>query len=921
DLIEGGFRDLTDIIGRGVMGIYTVMAVSYLSYYELFLSEFTGDIAFARRVRLVQLPPVDPDVLYERLKPLNIGDKSNTFWWFTRGRLGWVTSLKDVILVDDYSVGNLLEWIKAPQLRTPIAENLPILDIEELLRFENKYCRDDEHCRASLRFFLLNIKPCKIDRIPQFVRDKVSKLSIALVQCSGLVDESIVVNAFVRDIREFCIKEGIGLDDEGLELIERALNEVLSALAFREEGGKKLCVGAPSTYDLNDLVQRYVDAILDILMTYVAENYGTDERARKVTEVLYLVYSLALSKDKWREYGTFHEVKELFQRHIGSSYVMIGPWMLRSFIPMYLSNPIISKEPGLNIEALEQKLYSFLQAQDESTIADVISSISEFILRRELRDNIILYIIPLPRAQLIDEQIKEKVYDIIKEIIQQHLHDIKYSSKRIILFFAGGSDAFIQEIRDKLGREDALLDLLINKTKRVLIEPVPGERLSDFVKSIFVLLADEKSRSYTATIEGIIETLRPDQRRRVEYFSTTLRTWISDAIEKSSKEREEKLRVDELHRLQNEIVNDLNALRYIIGRAQKFRPHIRAHAAFFTSIPLDVRKPFEAMGHTLSPGGLIRIKALPSIYQEFQLSHRDVKCISIMELLNIPTISAIVSVALEDKRAVPLAEALSILEEENLPLYNDFVEILEKTLNIRRSDWDNELRLLYRLLLLNMLLNTRKDDILNLYFELLGGVKNIAERLRDLLGEIDSISTTLCRNSPLCIKIRIQPRGRAHSLKDEVRGILEALSITEQWARELQSGSLASPKHFIAVAFMAVFGLPEESEILLDQIKAQLKEWHDRLHEKIYEQLKDLQQKLSQLPVRFPEDIKKDIPIRVESLRAVDSAGGTISDVLREVEDLVKDYSRVLGEVEEHKRNIQTQLKNILDGINKLKEV
>ena len=327
------------------------------------------------------------------------------------------------------------------------------------------------------------------------------------------------------------------------------------------------------------------------------------------------------------------------------------------------------------------------------------------------------------------------------------------------------------------------------------------------------------------------------------------------------------------------------------------------------------------MVRTLSPGGLIRIKALPSIYQEFQLSRKDVKCVSIMELLNIPSISAIVNVALEDKKTASLAAALRILEEENLPLYNDFVEVLERTLNIRRGDWDNELRLLYRLLLLNMLLNMRKDDILNSYFEQLDEVRNIAERLRDLLRDIDGISTTLCRDSPLCIKVMIQPKKRAHSLKNEVDGILKALNTTEQWARELRSGSLTSPKHFIAVAFMTVFGLPEESEILLDQIKTSLKEWYDRLYERIYKQLMNLQQKLSQLPIRPLENIKKEIPIRIESLGAVDGAGKEISDVLREVKELVRDYNKVISKIEEHKRDIQTQLEDILDSINKLKEV
>ena len=921
DLITGGFRDLMDIIGRGTAGIYTVMAVSYLSYYELFLTEFTGDIAYARRVELVHIPPVDPDVLYERLKPLNIGDKSNTFWWFTRARLGWVKSLKDIISTGDRSIGDLLELTKAPQLRTLIAENLPILDMEELTRFEDSYCRGDEYCKASLRFFLLNIKPCRIDYVPQFVRERVGKLSAALVWCDELTDESKVVDAFIHDIKEFYDREGIELDEKGLGLIEKALDEILSALASREEGSKKLCIGGSDIYNLADITPKYIDAILDILMAYIAENYGTGKRERRAIEALYSLHSLALSKGKWEEHSTFRRVKELFQAHIGKKYVMIGPWILRALIPMYLSNPIVSKRPGLDVETLNQRLYSFLQVQDVDTIIDIMTSLSEFVLHNEIRDNIVLYLVPLPRIWLINkQQVEEKIYNVIKGVVQQHLYDIKYGSKRVIFFFTGDNNDFIREIRDKLGGEDTLLDLLLNKTRGILIEPIPRGRLSDFVRSVFVLLAEEKSISHPVSIEGIIRTLEPDQRRRVEYFSTTLGKWISDAIKNFSKEREEKLYVDELHRLQSKIVNDLNALRYIIGRTQKFRPYTRAYAAFFTSIPSNLREPFEAMRSTLSPGGLIRVKALPSIYQEFQMQRRDVKCISVMELLKIPIISAIVSVTLEDKRGVPLVEALSVLEEENLPFYNDFVEILEKTLNIRRSEWDNELRMLYRLILLNMLLNMRKDDILNLYFELLNRVKNITERLKDLLEEINSTSNNLCKNSPLCIKITIQPRDRVHSLNDEIRGILEALSITEQWARELQSGRYG--ERFIVVAFMAVFGLPEEDGILLNRIEASLKEWYNGLYEKVYEKLRDLQQKLNQLPIEFPSDIeKREVPIRIESLRGIDSAGDAISNVLGEVEDLVKDYNRVFNEVEECRHNIQTLLKRVLDDINRLEEV
>jgi len=922
DLIEGGFRDLTDIIGRNIMGIYTVMAVSYLSYYELFLSEFTGDIAFVRRVTLVQLPPIDPNTLYERLKQLNIEKKSNTFWWFTRGRLGWVASLKNVIMIDDQSVGNLLEWIKAPQLKTPIAENLPILDVEELLRFEDKYCRDDGYCKASLRFFLLNIKPCKKDSLPQFAKNKVDMLSIALMQCKELVSKDAVVDAFIRDIKEFCDKKGISLGSEHLELIERALNEVLSALTLHENGSSKLCIGAPNSYELNDFAQKYIEAVLDILMTYIAENYGGSKKAQEAIEGLYLVYSLALTKDEWREHSTFYKVKELFQSNIGTNYIVISPWILRSFIPMSPSNPIISKAPGLSLERLEQKLHQYLQSWDENSVIDAISDLSRYVCNKELESSAVPYIMVVPRGQYLDTQIYEKVYNIVKSLLKKHLYDLKNSPKKIVLFVTGGDSSFVQKIKDQLGREDVLLNLLINRIGRVSIEPIPGERLSDFVKSLFTLLADEKQETQAVAIEKVIETLRPDQKRRVEYFSSTLRTWILDTLKKLEKEREKKLYVDELRSLQNGILNDLDTLDKIAKRVQKYRSHIRAYAALFASIPFEAREPFEHMKDVLSPGSLVGIKSLPSIYQEFHLS-RKARCTSIMGLLNIPTMSALVDVALEDKKAVPLEEALNILEEETLPLYEDFAEILEKTLDVRKSHWDVALRLLYRLLLLIKLLNARKDNILKLCSEQTEKVKDTADKLRALLKEVDKVSETLCQSTPVCVKIEIRPNNKTSSLKDEVDGITKALDVVKQWAEDLHSGHLTSPEHFIVAAFMTVFGLPEQKERLQDQIEEELKKWYEDVYEKIYKQLTELQQKLYQLPPKVLQDLNKQIPIyiNIESIKSLDNAKDTLNDILKEVEDLVKDYNEAINKINQHVLSIRKQLENTLNKIKELEKL
>lgn len=911
DLIEGGFRDLVDIIGRGTMGVYTVMAVSYLSYYELFLSEFTGDIAFARRIGIVQLPPIDPDVLYEKLKPRNMDDKSNTFWWFTRGRLGWITSLKDVVLVDDTSVGSLLEWVDAPQLRTPIAENLPVLDVDELLRLEDKHCRGNDECNAALRFFILNIRPLKVEDLPSFVKTHLDELSALLIHCSDLVSVAEAVDAFTSDIKEFCDREGIVLESGDLELIRRALNEILSALALRTGKDKLVCLGAPSIFLLNDKVYNYVDSIIDILMTYIAENYDTSERVKTVTETLYLVYSLALSRERWKGPRTFHEVKGLFGRHVGQNYVMVGSWVLRKLIPMYLSNPIISKEPGMTIEKLEQDLRSYLLSYAEHEIVDAITGISEYIAQQ--KGEALVYIVPLPRPHYINDQVREKAYSIVKELIQRRIHDIKYGSLHLAVFFAGGDIASIQYVRDKLRREDTLLSLLIEQAKRISLEQIPGERLSDFVKSLFVLLISEMSQTYGATIEGIVNTLKPDQRRRVEYFKTTLATWLDDSIERLRRKRETSLRINDLYSLSGDLIDDINVLDYVVKRTGKFRPHIRGHAAFFTMI--GVRDPLDKIQLSLSPGGLIKVKALPSIYQEF--SRRGSRCKSITKLLSIPVISDIVRVALEDKKDLPLEDALKILEEEELPLFNDFVEILEKSVGIRYSDYSTVIRLLYRVLLLNMLLSLRKDDVVTLLLEKASAVKEIGHRLKELLEDIERISNDICRGLPLCIKITVRPRDRSHTLEDETRGILSALDIVEKWAEDLKSGRDIGYDKFLSLAYMAVFGLPEEGDMFLVQIQDILKKWYDGLHDKVYKQISSLQQKLRQLPMGVGSS-RRIIKIVIGSLNDLDNANRKISEILNEVDTVVREYDEALKKIEEAKRSLQAVLENVLEKIDRV---
>jgi hypothetical protein len=929
-LLGREFRDFVEAIGTGSWGIYTVMAVSYLSYYELFLAKFTPDTAFARRVRLIQLPPVDPDTLYNILGANDEKRKSNTFWWFTRGRLGWVTHLKDVIMLPDEKA-DLSGWIKAPQLQTPVVENLPVLDVYELLRYETKLCHDNDSCRAALRYFLLNIRPHETESLPGFVKGEVDNLIDGIVQCNELTGLEEVVGSFVKDIEDFYEEVGVNINTRDVEFMERAIREVLSAFASREGAEKKLCVGAPDAYTLTDSVKKYVEAILDILMTYIAENYPSNVEQGRATELLYTVYSQALSDDKWKDHKTFYRVKTLFGNHIGTKYSIIGPWLLRSFIPMYLSNPIISVGQNLTKDSLEQKISSFLKDQGVDTVAGVVGAVSQSIVGSKQDETVIPYIIPVPKTQL-NEHIEEKIIAIIDSLVQKHLNDMKYSKKKIVFFFAGGDDKLVDDLKKGLGKRPLLSgfllsDFLVNRRKRVIMSPIPGERLSDFVKSVFILLAEGSPRG-TKTIEGILEELRPDQRRRAEYFKTTLGAWLSDSLDEVKKpDRGLGTGVDQKTR---ELVqNDLKMIGEMLKRVPKFASPTKAYAALFALISDEFRKPFEEMDYTLSPGGLLRISSLPSIYQEFHKSHKEVRLESVPELLNNSLISSIGEVALEDVNKAGLEDALGILNNDPLPFYDDFEDVLRKTFGVSGGEKE-EFSLLYRLFLLTKLLVMRKDDVLRR----LPGVDRImdlAKKLLDLLGEVDSVSSALCRDTPLCVQVTIGPENRAKSLKDEVEGVLKALTEIKQYA----NGQELSPheKIFWPVAFITTFGLSgnngRHKDQLLDQLDEELKEWYDKINDKIYKRLSEIQQKISQLSplfqkggvVNVPGPISREpINIRVNTFKDlkddVETAG--LGEILTEIGQILEKYRSTTNMIEEDKREIKRALEYMKDGINKL---
>lgn len=928
-LLAGGFRDFVEVIGRGSAGIYIVMAVSYLSYYELFLSEFTGDVAFARRVRIAQLPPIDPDVLYEMLRRAGISDKSNTFWWFTRGKLGWVASLKDAIMVDDTSLDSLLRWDKAPQLRSPLAENMSILDVDELLRFEERSCRGDSLCKAALRYLLLNIRPLKKDSLPPFVGESIAKpgsmLSEVLVSCKDLVDKDDVLDAFMQDVKELCVREGLctsDKDDKDLELIRRALSDLFSALALHEDGKKKLCIGARDLYVLNDVTREYVRALLDTTMAYIAENYSGSEVASKAVELLYLVQTSALTETEWFKYVTFSKVKELFSRNIGDNYIVIGPWALQQFIPTVLTNPIVSDEKPLNLEQLEQELQRYLLQEDDETLHGAIKDISMYISRAVVGANntYTIYVIPLPRPQYLNSDLKDKAYRLIKGIIESRLDGLKHKSKQLILLIAGGTEEFVREVVGKLGREGAQIDLLVGKVKRVYIAPIPGERIPDFVKSLFVLLLGKRQRSPEAQIEAVIEGLKPVPKRRVEYFTTTLGTWLRDIVNRRRGERTESLRSAELQsqRLQSEVLGALGVLsESVIPRLAKFSPPTKVYGALFALMPSTSRKVLKEMEPILLPHSLIRVEALPSIYQE--LHKRTAGTRVIADLHNVYIISAIVKAALEERETLPLEDALGkLLLEGEIPFYDDFVDVLAVNLNISRDGRQEEaLRLLYKSLLLTALLNIRRNDVINSYTELSRRVRDAATSLKNLLEEVNKVSESLCSGTPLCVKVRIQAISPiSHGLEDEINSIIDVLEVTDSWVKNIQSGYQVSPEDFMALSFITVFGLPERGQLLW-MIEEKLREWYKEINDKVYVRLKGLQEKLSLLPIKGVQG-KKEIPLTISSLKHIDGIGKRFDEVLNDVRDLASRWSHLQEDIEQQLSTIKAKLRDLRDRLREL---
>jgi len=927
--IGGGvvLRELTDVIGRLEVGSYIVMAVGYLSYYELFIPEFTGEIAHTRRVELVQLPPIDPGTMYAKIGEMGIDPKkANTLWWLTRGRLGWVNFLKNAVLINDADIGELLSWTKQRELDIPMAEGLRVFDTDELERRERSLCGASDTCKSAIRNFILNLSPRSVQGLPDFVRNELQRISPMLLWCRELKPLDEVISAFEIDIRNFCRLIGMDVSDSTLEIIKRSLQDVLSAFSLRTGSEERLCIGAPDYARLKDDIQNYVRSVFDITMTYIAENFESSESTEEAIELLYYMVNSISEKDKWGQ--NFQEIKELFSTNIGREFTILAPWELENFVPMYLSNPIISRDPSMTLSKLEQTLTNYYLNSTEDELEDLISGISEFILGERARETLsdLVFIIPYPRPHYANREVKEKVVKTLKRIVSTNEERLKLEKNFLYIYITNIDDSLLNDLQNTLTSGGGLLNLLIEKLGRIKTGRIPGERMSDFVKSLFLLLAEERRKDYTATMEGAIHELRADQKRRVEYFRTTLSTWLNDSIRTGREEYNDRVKDSRLKSLVN-LVNILESVRSILERGAKWRPSIKLYATLFITLPDSLRSEFDKMRASLTSGAMIKFRSLPSVYQEFQVQRRVVRPEITRLLSGSPLLNLILQVATEDIKDKPLSDGISQLEEHSLPLYNDFAEILSRTFGIERTGWEKELQILYRTLLLYAIIAHRKDEIINMFEDKYKRVEGSINRLSELLNDIDNLTQKISERIPVNLSISFGrlSRGVGTSLSDELTGILQILEKIKTWAYQLKEGYSEGEDLLGAVAFVTLFGLPEEQDLLLNQLEERLRKWHEELHESVYNTLNELDETLSNTDVErvLTEPPEQRIPLQfnISSIEDVENVGREINELTNEIDKLVAEYKGVKQELQEGISSLKQCLGEIKQNISNLKEL
>ncbi|MHA1248597.1 MAG: hypothetical protein ACTSRP_01260 [Candidatus Helarchaeota archaeon] len=929
EMVEGNviLREMTDIIGKLGTKIYLVFAVGYLSYYELFLSEFTGETAGLRRIKLIQIPPIDPDILYLKLAQTNLNkEKVNILWWFSRGRLGWINFLKDVVMINDNNPSDLLEWIKLQQLKTPISEGLTVIDIEEIYRREKNLCSAKDLCKAAIYNFLLNIYPRKIEDLPEFIDNKIlNAISPMLIFSNELIDINKIINSIIADIEEYYINLGVEkLSDKIRDNIIKALYDILSAFSIRIDSSKKLCFGSSDMVRSMRDLQNYIKSTLDLTITYMAENFGTDNEILKASEFLYHVTSTISIDENWIR--NFNKTRELFSQNIGKSYVLLAPWELENFIPMYLSNPIISTDPSITLEKLEEKVKDYYNEFQVQELFEIITKISQYIcniynLENQNSSDLIL-IIPYLKQFNINQNIIEKLIELINYVINKKYHDILTKEKSFLgIYFTNINRDDLNKIINELNRSNEIFNILNTYLFRIEIKNIPNERLSNFIKSIFIMTSESLKKQYSISIEEIIRELKPEHKRRAEYLKNTTFLWIDNNLKNFKKEHKYKIKDNKLTKLNDIFLDDIKNINIILNRGRKFRFTTKLYSILFSVLNEEVRKVFDYMQKSLIGGSIIKFKSIPSIYQEFQYQ-RKLHCKCIQKILsNSLLIHNMIKLISSKIKNQSFSDIITYLEtNSNIQFYKDFLEILRNTFPLNIEKYENELQYLYKVLILQNLIIERYNEIINNFLNRYQSVDSIIKELNQLIEHIDTTCKKIYQISKMKINLQYKNLSKSSNtnLIDEINGIKKCINELNTWANNIKNKA-ESENQIYAIAFIILFGLPEDDIIFLNQIENKLNEWYENLSEKVKDPLNKLynlilNNDLNKILIKQQVNEIK-INYNISSIDDIKTLERYLNEFILEIEKIFQNYNILLSKFDNLSNLINEKLHEIYDSI------
>ncbi|MEZ0393582.1 MAG: hypothetical protein ABWK00_00825, partial [Desulfurococcaceae archaeon] len=629
-----GFRGVADAVCQGGYGIYITFSVGYVSYYELFLSKFGADTAAIRRFKLLMIPSVDPDTLYEKVNEKiakegleDDGRKSNTLWWLSRGKIGWIPHLFELALIDR-DIGGLRELESRPEASTLLSEGVRVIDLDSLDSLKRDICEGDKDCEMLLKYLILNIAPLKladIENLP-FLRGRGDVLNRLLdrlwgssaIICKDLVDVQKAVETFIKDLEDLLKLHNVFLPGDFYELLERhgreALENVLSAFAKREGATRRICIGG-GKYTFSDVLKRYIEALFDLVIAYIAENFPTVEpRDAELLEVLYRAQSYALEdlRKSMPVFRNFQGLWNLIDDVRRDNYIVIAPWVVRDLMPLYLWSPLISEGPS-TASSLEDELRSLLSVSSyRDVLVRSIEELSKYITG-SMDGNLALYLIPVPPVVYQHQDLKSALKEIINSLVSRHMDELYYRDHHLMIVLTSDGEGVAKEIKESISREP-IVSLLISKIPRIHIEVLKSVRLSDFIKSLFVVT----SKYHNVGLEQVIEDRLPARlRRKVKYFTEIIRQWIDERVKEARKRYEEGIMLT-AEGISQYMDGVLETIETVSKRGSKWRLPTKIYSLLLVSLSREgSRDVLERLSSILIPNSLIRVEGLPSIYQEF----------------------------------------------------------------------------------------------------------------------------------------------------------------------------------------------------------------------------------------------------------------------------------------------------------------